>query len=803
MTEKTANIMPRKLNLNYTALLLAIILAFGAMVYSNTFNSPLVFDDEIFIINDTAVHMTELSPDAIKTAAVDGRPRHRYLPNISFALNYYFGRLNPFGYHLVNLIIHLLSGIFLFFFIQNTLHVSIKSPKTLDITSTQCNHRDGVYPRPKREGIKPSPTTDTTITEVSDYKTNPDIIAFFAALLWIVQPVGTQAVTYICQRMASMVAMFYILSLLCYVKGRVAMAGGRKALPYGGCGALVENVEKYNDIDDSLNPCRGGVYPRPDHFNPTQLGDGFTHAQKTDNAHNKFLAPILYFSGCVISALCAFATKENAGTLPLVLILYEWFFFQDLKLNWSRGQLLWIAFFIIVFAGVVFWYMGENPLVRILNAYKRRDFTLIERVMTEWRIVVYYLGLFLWAPPGRLNLDHDYPLSLSPVHPETTMAALAAIVCLLTWAAYAAKKDRLIAFAIFWFFITQATESTIIGIELVFEHRTYIPFMMISLLFVVAIFRFFKNRSLTYGLLVATALLFSVWTYQRNQIWENPIPFWTDAMMKSPNKPRAYKNLAFVYQQNDKYSEAVSFYKKALEIDETKDPQDFATYANLGGALIKQNYFFDAVYYYSKAIEQKKAAADILEPLAFAMIKIGELDSAKYYYQLALDIDPENLSIKKNLSDLSEFLNQFTDPDTQIRQLLAKTPDNPSLWLTQGDLFEKQGQLLKAATAYETALTLTDDNEKILSRALLSRLAKTYFLLQRLCDAAGAYRRLIALTPDNAQLYYNTAAVYALQGNFLQAHDFLEKASEKGMNVKVKIKTDPNFEKMREEEGLK
>ena len=741
MIEKIINILPHKFHLIHKTLLLAIMLAFGAMVYSNTFDSPLVFDDEIFIINDTAVHMTELSPDAIKTAAVEGKPRHRFLPNISFALNYYFGQLNPIGYHLVNLIIHLLSGIFLFFFLRLTLHAFINKP----IISTLCNRRDGVYPRPKRESIKPSPTMGAMITKAFDYKTNPDIIAFFAALLWIVQPVGTQSVTYICQRMASMVALFYILSLLFYVQGRMAVR----------------------------------------------------------QSPSNWRKPGLYFFGCLLSSVCAFATKENAGTLPLIILLYEWFFFQDLKLKWSRRQLLWITFFVIVFAGVVLWYMGENPMFRIMNSYRRRDFTLIERVMTEWRIVVYYLSLFLWAPPGRLNLDHDYPLSLSPVHPATTMVALAAILGLLAWAAYAAKKDRLIAFAILWFFITQATESTVIGIELIFEHRTYIPFMMICLLFVLAVFRFFKNRSLTYGLLVATALVFSVWTYQRNLIWQDPVTFWTDTFFKSADKPRAYKNLAYAYQQKKEWVTAVLYYKKALEIDETKNRKDFATYANLGAALVKQNSFFDAVYYYSKAIEQKKATADILQPFAFALTKIGKLEAAKMYYQMALNIFPEDESIKNKLAALTIFLNQHIDPDDQIRHLLAENPDDPALLLEQGDLFARQGEMEidKAIAVYQTALGLTDNNQEFLNRAILSRLAMAYAVSRRFEDAIETYQRLIKITPDNAMLYYNTAAVYAIQGKISKAKTFLKKAADKGLNVEEKIKTDPNFEKMREVEG--
>ncbi|MDO9263967.1 MAG: hypothetical protein Q7U02_08365, partial [Desulfosalsimonadaceae bacterium] len=107
----------------YTAVGIAIMITIGVMAYANTFKSPFLFDDNDFIVNDYAIRMTELTWDAVKTAALEGIPAHRYLPNISWALNYYFGQLNTFGYHLVNLAIHLLTGLFLFFLIKNTLHV--------------------------------------------------------------------------------------------------------------------------------------------------------------------------------------------------------------------------------------------------------------------------------------------------------------------------------------------------------------------------------------------------------------------------------------------------------------------------------------------------------------------------------------------------------------------------------------------------------------------------------------------------------------------------------------------------------
>ena len=653
----------------YTVVGLFIMMAAGILIYSNTFNSPLVFDDEFFIINDTAVHMTELSGDAIKTAAVDGKPRHRYLPNISFALNYYFGRLNPFGYHLVNLVIHLLSGIFLFFFIKNTLHIIPQN--------TRENH--------------------------------PEIIAFFAALIWIVQPVGTQAVTYICQRMASMVALFYILSLLFYVQGRMAMR----------------------------------------------------------QSPSNWRKPGLYFLGCLLSSVCAFATKENAGTLPLVLLFYEWFFFQDLKLKWSRRQILWIAFFVIVFAGVVSWYMGENPMFRIMNSYRRRDFTLIERVMTEWRIVVYYLSLFLWAPPGRLNLDHDYPLSLLPGNPATTMLAFAAILGLFILAAYAAKKDRLIAFAILWFFITQATESTVIGIELVFEHRTYIPFMMISLLFVVTISRMIKNRPLACGLLVATALVFSAWTYQRNQIWQDRITFLTDCTVKSPKKYRPQHNLGVALDDAGDISGAIAQYKIAIQTD----PDRSSAYNDLGSALLKLGKIHEASQNIHRALELKPDFADAHNNLGNVLFNQGKTDAAIHYFRHSLTLNPDFAEAYNNLGNALSRQGKTDEAFQNFYRALALNPDLSEAHNNLGNALMQKGDIRNAIDHFQAVLEKYPDHVEanINMGAALARLGQI--------DAAlSHYQAALNSDPYNPEAHNNMGVLLAQKNMFTEALEQFKRA---------------------------
>jgi tetratricopeptide (TPR) repeat protein len=663
------NIQNNLLHPIHKALLIAILLAFGILVYSSTFDSPFVLDDEPFIVKDIAIHMIDLSWDDVKMAAFKGFPAQRYLPNISWAFNYYFGQLNPFGYHLVNLVIHLLSGIFLFFFIKNTLRV---------------------YPGKMRD-------------------IHPELIAFFAALIWVVQPVGTQSVTYICQRMASMVALFYILSLLLYVRSRMVMR---------------QNPERR-------------------------------------------LIPALYLIGCALSALCAIATKENAGTLPIIILLYEWFFFQDLKLTWSRRQILWIGFFVIALAGVVFWYMGGNPMTRLLGSYQFRDFSLIERVMTEWRIMIYYISLFVWAPPGRLNLDHDYPLSLSPIDPPTTLIALAAILGLLVLAAYSAKKERLLAFCILWFFITQATESSIIGIELVFEHRTYIPFMMISLLFILAISRLIRNRPMAYALLVAAALVFSVWTYQRNQIWQDPVTFWTDCVTKSPNKWRPQHNLGVALYAAGDITGAISQYETAIRID----PDHSISYNTLGSALLKQGKTDEAVKNFRRALAINPNFVDAYNNLGSALLDQGKIDEALQCFHQALALNPELADVHSNMGNVLLKQSNTGGAIQCFRQALALNPDHIEARNNLANTLMQNGDTHGAINHFQIILKKYPDHVEanINLGAALAHLGQ-------IGDALNHYQTALNSDPNNPEAHNNMGVLLVQSKMFPEALEHFKRA---------------------------
>jgi len=178
---KDKNSIPYNKSFSFFLLFVLIFL-----VYSNTFNSSWQYDDYPNIVYNSNLHIKSLELNSLSktffaSPVGPGNTLYRPVPCFTLALNWYFGENDVTGYHLVNVIIHLLSAFFLFLSILNLL----KSP----------NFK-------------------------GRYKESEYFIALFAATLWAVNPIQTGAVTYIVQRMASLAGMFYILSIYFYVKAR-------------------------------------------------------------------------------------------------------------------------------------------------------------------------------------------------------------------------------------------------------------------------------------------------------------------------------------------------------------------------------------------------------------------------------------------------------------------------------------------------------------------------------------------------------------------------------------------------------
>jgi protein O-mannosyl-transferase len=484
-------------------------------IYSNTFKTPFLFDDVDVIVNNPALHLDQLSIKDLVNAGFSGPCHRRPIANISLALNFYFGQHHVAGYHLVNLLIHIFCGVFLYLFINTTLAIS------------------------SRENAKYG------------------CIALCASLIWLVHPLQTQAVTYIVQRMTSLSAMFFVLSLLLYAKGRM--------LPIG----------------------------------ETQPG-------------NRKNIKYFFYSGSIMSGMLAFGSKENAAMLPLFIFLYEWYFFQGLSKAWLKRNLAMIALLLVLLLFIGFSFLGVEPIEKILAGYARRDFTLLQRFLTEFRVVVFYVGLIFFPHPNRLNIDHDFPVSHSLIDPFTTVVSMVFISGLALTAILTAKKYRFLSFCLVWFLGNLIIESSVIPLEILFEHRNYLPSMLFITALVLIGHHFCKSQRVFFASIFIVAALFSMWTYERNHAWKNEITIWADSAMKSPMKPRPRIALGNTFFKKGKIDEAIVQYQSAIQMSKPGNISP-VIFNNLGVAYMRVGKKGEGISCFKKALDIDPRFADAYE----------------------------------------------------------------------------------------------------------------------------------------------------------------------------------------------
>lgn len=117
--------------------------------------------------------------------------------------------------------------------------------------------------------------------------------------------------------------------------------------------------------------------------------------------------------------------------------------------------------------------------------YDFRSFSPLERVLTEGRVLWFYIGLIVMPSLERLALHHDYfVISRGLLAPGTTALAWAGLLLLLAAAWWSRRRAPLVAFGLLWFFVGHALESTVLPLEIAYEHRNYLP--SLGLLLVVA-----------------------------------------------------------------------------------------------------------------------------------------------------------------------------------------------------------------------------------------------------------------------------------------------------------------------------
>jgi len=608
-----------------------VLLLFIALLYSPSLNGPFLFDDTNNIVRNNRIHLTELTITSLKKAVTS---TSRPVPMLSFGLDYFLHGLSPQWFRISNLLIHFCTAMLLYFVLCDTL---LFLPKE----------------------------------DVKKYYWLPAI----SALLWVVHPLHIQSVTYIVQRMNSLAGFFYLLTILCYIKARIA-----------------EDIR-------------------------TQ---------------------IILTCCSLIAMFLAIGSKPNAAVLPCTVFLYEWFFFQKISWKWLFNRLPILLVTLGMLFGMVYFFTHGHPLVTLHHWNTTNPFTCIQRLMTEFRVLILYLSLLVFPHPSRLNFDHDILLSTSMVTPLSTLFSFAGLCCLFLVGILSSRRHPLLGFAVFWFFLNSIIESTIIPLDLIFEHRTYIPSMMPVAGIVYAMLGFIRWKYVKVFLAVVLLSLWSVWTWQRNAVWQSGISLWQDCVRKTPGQPRPHESLADYLEENGQFIKARKHYLRALQLN----PDDPNTHNNIANLYAKTGRYQEAVQHYEIALKIRPTYTQAKCNLSMVLARQGQIDQAILRYRQLLQTDPDNLLIHRGLGDMLTLHGDFTGALHEYDFILQLDPQNVEILYNRSVLLLRTGYLLQAEQGLKKVIQLNPNRAKA-----HNNLGIIFENRGNVEEAARSYRRALQIDP--------------------------------------------------------
>ena len=591
------------------------------IAYSSSFMASWHLDDFPNIVRNEKIHLTRFDFNSVVDtffAGPSGKP-YRPVTMASFALNWYFNGSEILGYRSVNILIHCFNGFLLYLVVLHLL---------------QTPRLSGTYRSSQIHWI-----------------------ALLASVFWALNPMQTQAVTYIVQRMASMAALFFLLGIYSYLRYRNAASGG--------------------------------------------TGKWF-------------------MAGCIACYLLAILSKENAILFPISIYLVETIFYPSGQRRKIANGKWWLPVALILLTliiGLAFFFMARgNPFHLIEGLYADRPFTASQRLLTEFRILLMYLSQLFFPISSRLSFCHDITVSTSFIEPWTTLPAVLIVGAAVVLSITGYRKKPLISFACLFSFLNHGVESTIIPLELAFEHRNYLPsfflFLPLASWIVTRMNRYLRTSAkyghyLVVAIVLVTVGLLCNWTFARNLVWQSSKTLWEDEITKNPELARPYHNLAWgYYQARGQYERALELYRKALNLKAHTPYEVASTLNNMGRIYYLMGDYDRALHFLGKSISKHPQQKIAEYQIVMALMQLDRWQEAIQRIDSALQVN-EFDSFYLKLKGIA--LSRMGDDDRSVVFLYRSLKQNPDAVDTRNHLCIALSRLGR----FDEALNLFTGNGKV------------------------------------------------------------------------------------------
>jgi len=314
--------------------------------------------------------------------------------------------------------------------------------------------------------------------------------ALLVALVWAIHPLQVSSVLYVVQRMQTLATLFVVLALWAYLGLRQAQIADRRGWPHG----------------------------------------------------------VLM----VVFWLHALASKEDAALLPLYCLLLELTVLRFAAAQPWRAHSLRRLYLVMTLAGAALYLFWALPHYWSWEAYTGRDFNSIERLLTQARVLVMYLGQIVFPLPSQMPFNYDtLVISRGLLQPPSTLPALMLVIGLIAWAWRWRTRRPLFALGVLLFFAGHFVSSNVVPLELVFEHRNHLPLIGVLLalwdLLVAARERWQLRLSWLAPVLAALVVAVGTAGALRAHAWGDPVRLAQYHVDIAPDSPRAWLALGGSY----------------------------------------------------------------------------------------------------------------------------------------------------------------------------------------------------------------------------------------------------------------
>ncbi|MCA9402743.1 MAG: tetratricopeptide repeat protein [Candidatus Omnitrophica bacterium] len=716
---------------------LGLIICAGILPYAQTLSYPFHADSITHIVDNPNIRNPLKIKELWSAYPVPGR----LVTFATFAMNYAVGGEDPAGYRAVNIALHTLNGLVLWLLVL----MMFQTPRLIT---------DDLNPR--------------------QYA-----VALFAGLIFLLHPLQTQAVTYVIQRSTLLATLFSLLTMLLYLRGRLAERGGWLMFGAAVCGLLAMFSKEI----------------------------AFTLPLMLITMEFYLLKSGKYSSG---------ATRSFSFKHLMVITLY--------------------LLIIPGLHGLDYESVLQTEVISRSHDAEAQILTPGGYFLTQYEVLMVYLQkIFL---PLRLSFDYDMPAA--PNFSNGVMWGLTVFVVMILAALILHGRSVLTTIGVLGFFILLAVESTIIPLgDLIQEHRLYLPLSFFTVAVVAWLYVSQKRAVVAHLICLVVAGALAYGTYQRNFVYQDRLTLWEDVAAQFPNKARAYVEMGKIQLERGELVAAMKSCREALRINRNS-PQAHAAlsqiYAKLGDRERARRHIAKAVaaqpgndefrYYQAMIFYTEGKPTEALNVLD-QIIQSGRV-SARVYYQRGLireqtgdgllALSDYNRAIKLN-PYLTEAINKralyyaeqkrYADAMLDFNRLLeidpnsvlayanrglvlarmgdyklalkdldkaaAMQPEVGLVYANRGYVYELSGDAKRAHDDYQRAIELDprDPIPHVQAAFLALRLRDT--------DMAGVHMdRAVMTGRDNGLTLFHRALIFYQTERYAEAYQDLMAASREG-----------------------